>query len=84
MIMYVGYDPSCNNSWIIETKGSMTYVIFQEHSYCRIIAGYVKEENNKYRAYNCMKTYDKIHKDKSEAVEFIKAKYIEKKGGESL
>lgn len=78
-ITYVGFDPSDNNSWIIDEKGDWTYVIYQKDAFTRIISGYVvRQPNGKYRAFNCMETYNKLFDDKQNAIEFVKQEYQNK------
>ena len=77
-ITYVGFDPSNNGSWVVEDKGDWTYVIYQEHEFCRTISGYVvKQPDGKYRAFNLAETYSEFFDDKHDAIAFVKKKYEE-------
>ena len=42
-VTYVGFNPNDNNKWFIETRGSYTYVNYQEDEFTQVIFGYRKE-----------------------------------------
>lgn len=75
-VTYVGFDPSHNDSWVVEDKDDWTYVIYQRDAFTRVISGYVvRQPSGQYRAFNCMETYNKTFKDKQDAIEFVKTEY---------
>jgi len=77
-VTYTGFDPSHNDSWIVEERGGWTYVIYQEDEFARIISGYVvRQPDGRYRAFDCMETYNKVFDDKENAIEFVKMKHGE-------
>ena len=75
-VTYTGFDPSHNDSWVVEEKGDWTYVIYQRDAFTRIISGYVvRQPDGQYRAFNCMETYNKAFDDKENAIEFVKMEH---------
>ena len=79
-VTYIGFDPSNNNSWIIDEKGDWTYVNYQPDEFTQVISGYVvKQPDGKYRAFNCMETYNELFDNKQKAIEFVQNKYEEGK-----
>lgn len=77
-VTYIGFDPKDNNSWIIEEKNDWTYVCYQIGGFTRAISGYVvKQTDGKYRAFNCMETYNELFSDKQDAIKFVQRKYWE-------
>lgn len=80
-VIYRGYDPKDNGSWIIEEKGEWTYVCYQRNEFTKVISGYVvKQTGGEYRAFNCMETYNKLFSDKRDAIRFVQKKYEEEEG----
>lgn len=43
-VTYVGFNPNDNNKWLIETRGSYTYVNYQKDEFTQVIFGYVIKE----------------------------------------
>ena len=75
-ITYTGFDPQNNGKWIIETRSNWTYVNYQRDEFTKVIVGYVVEENGKYKAFDCGKTYTKYFDDLNSGIEFSKEKYL--------
>lgn len=77
-VAYIGFDPSENNSWVINEKGDWTYVNYQRDEFTQVISGYVvKQPDGRYRAFNCMETYSEFFKDKQNAIRLVQQKYRE-------
>lgn len=52
-VEYVGFNPSDNDKWIVETRGTYTYVNYQKDEFTQVIFGYVIEQKNgKYKAFH--------------------------------
>ena len=52
LVSYVGFDTENNGKFIIETKGSWTYVNYQEDGFTQVIFGYVVKQNDgRYKAF---------------------------------
>lgn len=74
-ITYVGFNPSNNNKWILETRGNYTYVNYQEDEFTQVIFGYVIRQNNgKYKAFHGLdeknaKYFDTV----DDGIEYVKS-----------
>ena len=52
LVSYVGFDTENNGKFIIETKGSWTYVNYQEDGFTQGVFGYVVKQNDgRYKAF---------------------------------
>ena len=74
LVSYVGFDTEHNGKFIIETKGSWTYVNYQEDGFTQVIFGYVVKQNDgRYKAFQFgdinVKYFDLI----DDGVEYIKS-----------
>ena len=74
LVSYVGFDTENNGKFIIETKGSWTYVNYQEDGFTQVIFGYVVKQNDgRYKAFQFgdinVKYFDLI----DDGVEYIKS-----------
>jgi hypothetical protein len=74
LVSYVGFDTENNGKFIVETKGSWTYVNYQEDGFTQVIFGYVVKQNDgRYKAFQFgdrnVKYFDLI----DDGVEYIKS-----------
>ena len=74
LVSYVGFDTENNGKFIVETKGSWTYVNYQEDGFTQVIFGYVVKHNDgRYKAFQFgdrnVKYFDLI----DDGVEYIKS-----------
>ena len=52
LVSYMGFDTENNGKFIVETKGSWTYVNYQEDGFTQVILGYVVKQNDgRYKAF---------------------------------
>ncbi len=78
-VTYIGFDKKNNNKWLVETRGSWTYVDFQENEFTQVIFGYVvRQENGTYKAFQSGDRNVKFFNDVNDGIEYIKSLKINK------
>lgn len=74
LVSYIGFDTENNGKFIIKTNDSWTYVNYQKDEFTQIIFGYVvKQDNGRYKAFQCgdrnVKYFDSVY----DGIEYIKS-----------
>ena len=81
LITYTGFDTNNNGKFVVETKGSWTYVNYQEDEFTQAIFGYVVKQNDeRYKAFQ-LGTFESNFNDRNvkyfdsidDGVEYIKS-----------
>lgn len=74
-VSYVGFNLNDNNKWLIETKGSYTYVNYQKDEFTQVIFGYViKQSNGKYKAFHGLDEKDAKYFDTvDDGIKYVKS-----------
>lgn len=73
-VTYIGFDKKNNNKWLVETRGSWTYVNFQENEFTQVIFGYVvRQENGTYKAFQSGDRNMKFFNNVNDGIEYIKS-----------
>ena len=74
LITYTGFDTDNNGKFVVETKGSWTYVNYQENEFTQVIFGYVVKQNDgRYKAYQFGDRNVKYFNLVDDGVEYIKS-----------
>ena len=74
LVTYIGFDTENNGKFIVETKGTWTYVNYQENEFTQVIFGYVVKQNDgKYKAYQFGDRNIKYFNSVDDGVEYIKS-----------
>ena len=74
LITYIGFDTENNGKFIVETKGSWTYVNYQEDEFTQVIFGYVVKQNDeRYKAFQLGDRNVKYFDSADDGVEYIKS-----------
>ena len=74
LVTYVGFDTENNGKFIVETKGTWTYVNYQEDGFTQVIFGYVvKQDDGRYKAYQFGDRNVKYFNSIDDGVQYIKS-----------